>query len=269
MGRAAAAARRGGRGLEFSCESRFVEMYAERLRDLYAPADHSPLVFVDTADGPRVQGLAVRPAPDVATALAIYAEGCAARDHAVMDLGPVSERAATVFWLTVRQTMPPTGVGQLATHLVSHLMVVDCPGAEKLGADPAVLRLREGVSVNRAIFSLGSLIKTLSSPSSAPFANYDDSMLTKLLGDALGGNCYTTLLATVASGEWELSRTTLTYAELARRVQNYPIVNHNLARGMLRRLREGVLQASARASRRHEGPIPRIDATYPTRLKAA
>ena len=56
---------------------------------------------------------------------------------------------------------------------------------------------------------------------SSKYINYRDSKLTRLLKDALGGNCKTVMIAHVspASFFFEESRNTLTYADRAKNIR--------------------------------------------------
>jgi len=70
------------------------------------------------------------------------------------------------------------------------LTFVDMPGAERLGMDPEVLRLREGVSLNKSLLAVSLVIRRLAQEGSAEFVGYDDSVLTRLLtGGMHGGRC--------------------------------------------------------------------------------
>jgi len=53
------------------------------------------------------------------------------------------------------------------------------------------------------------------------YVNYRDSKLTRLLKDALGGNCKTVMIAHIspASFNFEESRNTLTYADRAKNIR--------------------------------------------------
>jgi hypothetical protein len=44
---------------------------------------------------------------------------------------------------------------------ISKLLFVDLPGAERLGMDAEVLRLREGLSLNKSLLSLGLVLRRL------------------------------------------------------------------------------------------------------------
>ena len=73
--------------------------------------------------------------------------------------------------------------------------LVDLAGSEKV-KDSMVVgdALKEAASINLSLTTLSRVVSALSSGSKA-IIPYNESNLTKLLADSLGGNCQTTLLA--------------------------------------------------------------------------
>lgn len=76
---------------------------------------------------------------------------------------------------------------------MSRLTFVDLPGAERLGMDPEVLRLREGLQLNKSLLAFSLVMRRLAQEGSAEFVGYEDAVLTRLLaGDRcvlLSGPC--------------------------------------------------------------------------------
>ena len=71
--------------------------------------------------------------------------------------------------------------------------------------------------------------RDLSGEKTAPrYINYRDSKLTRLLKDALGGNCRTVMIAHIspASFHFEESRNTLVYADRAKNIRSKVISPH-------------------------------------------
>ena len=81
-------------------------------------------------------------------------------------------------------------------------------------------RLQEGAHINRSLLALGNCINALSG--GAHYVNYRDSKLTRLLKDALSGNCRTVMIAHVspAAVHKDESRNTLLYADRAKNILN-------------------------------------------------
>ncbi|GBF93794.1 hypothetical protein Rsub_06126 [Raphidocelis subcapitata] len=247
VGEAVARRRRApsAKGFDFFVEASHAEVADEAVHDLLAAGAGAAAaaalpVTEDAEDGPVVPGLRTRPARSADELRAAFEAGRAARDGRVGDAGSVHERASALFVVTVAQYAPAALPGEEDRVLLSRLTFVDMPGAERLGMDPEVLRLREGVATNRSLVAFASLLRRLAE-GGADFANYEEGTLTRLLADALGGNCITLMVATLRQGEWEASATTLRHAAAARRVANYPIINHSRARGLLRKMRARLL----------------------------
>jgi len=80
--------------------------------------------------------------------------------------------------------------------------------------------LQEGAHINRSLLALGNCINALSG--GARYVNYRDSKLTRLLKEALSGNCRTVMIAHVspANAHRDESRNTLIYADRANKISN-------------------------------------------------
>lgn len=76
------------------------------------------------------------------------------------------------------------------------------------------------------------------------FIPYRDSVLTWLLKENLGGNSKTVMIATISpSGDsYEESLSTLRYADTAKRIQTFAVVNEDANARMIRDLRTEVEQ---------------------------
>eukprot|EP00877_Chromochloris_zofingiensis_P013932 jgi/Chrzof1/8793/Cz03g24220.t1 len=242
IGEAVAKKRRmpSSKGFDYFIESSFVEMYNEACHDLYAKASEQGSnlpVVEDVNEGYVVTGINTRASKNATELKAAFNYGRSNRDMQMMDLGSVHERTAAIFNIWLAQYAPAAVHGEEDRMIVSRFQFVDMPGAERLGMDPEVLRLREGVQLNKSLLSFAHTTRTLAQDGSTEFVNYDDSVLTKLLSDALGSNCLTAVIGTVRQGEWEHSTTTLKHLSVARNARNFPIINHSRARGLLHKLR--------------------------------
>ena len=249
----------GGQSMEFAVDASFCEVYEEKVRDLFAAARDAEaaggkdsvkteyLEVEETADdGWHVAGLSHRSAPDAASLQTAYA---GALNHRVTGLSEYGhskhDRAASVLTLKVSQYIPglPNATGEIAPaqHIVSTIVIADNPGAEPLAMDPAVLRLREGARLNKAITALAGVVRALATQR-REFAGHGDSVLTKILSEPLGGNCATTILGTLKLGEWERSSAVMDLVGHARRAPCFPVVQDDAARGLQQRLRSRLLQ---------------------------
>ena len=117
----------------------------------------------------------------------------------------------------------------------SKLHFVDLAGSERLkNSGLTGERVKEGISINAGLASLGKVISQLSSRSGgAGHVSYRDSRLTRLLQDSLGGNAITYMVACVNPVEFHLSETlnTVQYAQRARNIQSKPLIQQRAEDG--------------------------------------
>ena len=108
---------------------------------------------------------------------------------------------------------------------------VDLAGSERIkktGATGATMK--EGISINRGLLSLGNVISALSESSAngaKTHVPYRDSKVTRILQDSLGGNARTFMIACVSPAESNFEETlnTINYASRARNIKNKPVKN--------------------------------------------
>jgi len=104
--------------------------------------------------------------------------------------------------------------------------LVDLAGSEKAGQTGATgARLKEGCAINKSLVVLGTVIEALASRSkgkSSVIIPYRDSVLTRILSNALGGNSKTVMICAIspASINYEETLSTLRYANRAKKIRN-------------------------------------------------
>jgi hypothetical protein len=114
--------------------------------------------------------------------------------------------------------------------MVAKFHFVDLAGSERAkrtGATGATLK--EGISINKGLLSLGNVISALTEEGKKNHVPYRDSKLTRILQDSLGGNSRTSMIACISPAEINFEETlnTLKYASRARNIKNKPIVNRD------------------------------------------
>ena len=83
-------------------------------------------------------------------------------------------------------------------------------------------RLKEGAHINRSLLALGNVINALAEHKARGHVNFRDSKLTRLLKEALSGNCHTVMIAHISPADKhrEESRNTLVYADRAKNISS-------------------------------------------------
>lgn len=158
------------------------------------------------------------------------------RSHAVFSLNLVSKKSRLANGsIDVRSSMPVEPAdGDSWITIDSKLHFVDLAGSERLkNSGLTGERVKEGISINAGLASLGKVISQLSSRTTGSHVSYRDSRLTRMLQDSLGGNAITYMVACVNPVEFHLSETlnTVQYAQRARAIQSRPLIQQRSDEG--------------------------------------
>ncbi|EGB09943.1 hypothetical protein AURANDRAFT_24579, partial [Aureococcus anophagefferens] len=217
----------------------FLQIYGEKLEDLLSAEDLPLKVRQAPRLGKRrrgrapelyVSGLSAFRVSGADEAVRLVDQGLLRRSVRGTRSNDASSRSHAVLQVSVEST-DPRGVATRAK-----LYLVDLAGSEKAAAlddgkgpakDPraaAAAKSRafhEHVNINQSLSALGNVIAALAEgPRRRPHVPYRDSLLTRLLQDALGGNTRTAVVACVApeAAHAEETVSTLKFADRARRV---------------------------------------------------
>ncbi|KAA8910653.1 hypothetical protein TRICI_004087 [Trichomonascus ciferrii] len=210
----------------------YLEIYNEQLRDLLASDNgvnantgKSHLAIREDVKGNiSVKGLQEVVVETADELLQVLERGSASRQTNSTAVNSQSSRSHAIFTihLTQKQLKPETGI---ITTITSKLNLVDLAGSERLKNTGTANegRVKEGISINSGLTSLGKVISQLSSRPGAHIS-YRDSKLTRALQDSLGGKAITHLIACVTPEAFYSSESlnTLTYAQRARAIQLTP-----------------------------------------------
>nr|XP_053626423.1 kinesin-like protein KIF28P [Cherax quadricarinatus] len=148
-------------------------------------------------------------------------EGTVNRTIASTNMNATSSRAHTIVGITFIQKFKNDAGQETAKQSVINL--VDLAGSERVESTGATgSRLKEGAGINLSLSSLGNCIHALAEKSNGRQAKvpYRDSMLTRLLMNALGGNSKTIMIAAISPADINYDETlsTLRFGEYSRLV---------------------------------------------------
>jgi kinesin family protein 1 len=110
-------------------------------------------------------------------------------------MNATSSRAHTIVALDIIQKYKNAAGAEMTKSAIINL--VDLAGSERQDQTGATGdRLKEGAAINLSLTSLGNVISALADQSAGKNTKvpYRDSVLTKLLMNALGGNCKTIMV---------------------------------------------------------------------------
>ncbi|KAK3563580.1 hypothetical protein QTP86_030937, partial [Hemibagrus guttatus] len=218
-----------------------LEIYNEQVIDLLSRSSRSASglrVREDQQRGFYVEGLR-RVACDSAVQVEqLMEQGTRTRTTAATHLNANSSRSHMLIIIQLKQIFSKECITKQ-----SNINLVDLAGSERQRSSGSeVDRLKEGTAINLSLTTLGNVISALAEVAlgkKAVYIPYRDSVLTKLLQSALGGNSRTVMIATLSPADicYEESLSTLRYAERAKRIQNKAVVNEGPTERLVKELK--------------------------------
>ncbi|NWV40622.1 KIF14 protein, partial [Grantiella picta] len=242
----------------YHLEMSFFEVYNEKIHDLLVfKAENGQKKQLRVREhpvlGPYVEGLTgLVSHPDFCLLQSWLELGNKQRATAATVMNDKSSRSHSVFTLVMTQTKAEfVNEEQCDRRLTSHINLIDLAGSECCTkAQTTGERLKEGVSINKSLLTLGRVISALSKQSQngkKTFIPYRESVLTWLLKESLGGNSQTTMIATVspAASSTEETLSTLRYAKQACSIINVAKVNEDVNVKLIRELKAEIEKLKA------------------------
>lgn len=257
------AVRRQGSDRDFFIRVSYLEIYNEKIMDLFAfeesssdGADDSTskLSIREGKDGTYVSGLREEVVSMPSQVIALLERGTKLRHVGATNMNAHSSRSHTIFRMIIESKAIAGGTDRAGV-LQSTLNLVDLAGSERMSKTGAEgERAKEGAHINKSLMTLGVVINKLSEgvESKGGHIPYRDSKLTRILQPALGGNSKTAIVCamTPALSHCEESHSTLKFAQRAKRVVNKATVNEVAANAetnaMLKRQRKEIAVLRAR-----------------------
>lgn len=234
--------------MKYKVSMSYLEIYNEMIRDLLNPTSGILDLREDAKGGVQVAGLSEITTRSTNEVMELLLQGNKERTQEPTAANKTSSRSHAVLQVIVKQqnrvrnTMQEIRVGKL--------FMIDLAGSERAAnTHNRGKRMVEGAHINRSLLALGNCINALSDKNGHKYINYRDSKLTRLLKDALGGNCKTVMIAHISpsSLQFEESRNTLVYADRAKHIKtkvrrNVTDVSYHIAQytNIIQELREEI-----------------------------
>ena len=217
---------------KFIIRCSFLQIYNENISDLLKSDKKNLQIREDKKKGIYVDLLsewAVRSPLDL---YALLRRGGGTRTTSATYMNDVSSRSHAVFQITVEQMTTDIELKDNKAQIkVGKLNLVDLAGSERIRiTGTRGQQLEESKKINKSLSSLGNVINALTDKKGKNYIPYRDSKLTRLLQDSLGGNCKTTMIATISPSEdaFSESLSTLYFAQRAKKIKNRPIINEDV-----------------------------------------
>ncbi|KAH8377505.1 hypothetical protein KR093_005755 [Drosophila rubida] len=253
-------------------EVSYFEIYNEKIHDLLS-VQHALTSAQDTPQqrqalkvrehpifGPYVVDLSAHSVDSYSALRNWLAVGNSQRATASTAMNDKSSRSHSIFNIVLNLTDlssddgmssdTDSGTVTLRQTRRSKISLVDLAGSERISVSGSNgERIREGVSINKSLLTLGKVIAALAdtrkaggSATPSTFVPYRESVLTWLLRENLGGNSKTVMLATISPASLHADETlaTLRYACKARSIVNRVKVNESPHDKIIRDLRAEV-----------------------------
>jgi len=228
---------------EFQVTFSMFEIYNEKVRDLLADRSRPGGLKVrqNQKKGFFVHGLRAVAVDTPEQVHDWMQQGNCARTVAATAMNESSSRSHMVISLNIKQ-VKNKGSSDSVT-MTSDIHMVDLAGSERAETSGTQTdRLQEGSAINQSLSCLGNVISALAEQASGKQSRvpYRDSVLTKLLQNALGGNSRTVMISAISpsSMNYEETISTLRFADRAKQIKTKATVNENPTEKLIRELKE-------------------------------
>nr|XP_037270623.1 kinesin-like protein KIF18B [Rhipicephalus microplus] len=198
----------------------YMEVCNEVVRDLLCPKGPSLVVRDDPAKSIAISNLSIHNVKESGTLFEFLQKGNRNRTQHATHFNSESSRFHTIIQIYITQTENVTSTSKEIR--VSKVSFVDLAGSERVAAGNKDIKdqIREGTKVHLSLLTLGNCFDALSK-GGAQWVPYQDSKVTHILKDSLGGTCRTLLMAFVSPSKLSYTDThnTLKYAVRAMKIE--------------------------------------------------
>ena len=205
----------------------YIQIYNENLTDLLEPENKQQLnIREDKMRGMFVDNIKEETLTSSEQALDLLNIGTKNRVSASTKMNDISSRSHAIFVIRMQRKVDDKH------YIFAKLNLVDLAGSERIRITGAKgKRLAECKKINQSLSELSNVIASLAKKSKNHIP-YRNSKLTRLLEDSLGGNSYTSFIATVSPAHESFSETltTLKFASRARNIKNVIRLNKKNSR---------------------------------------
>ncbi|CAO3657520.1 unnamed protein product [Mucor hiemalis] len=219
--------------IEFTVKVSYMEIYMEKVRDLFNPSSDNLAIHEDKTRGVYVKDLYEIYVSNKDEVYQAMKNGSSNRVVAYTNMNAESSRSHSIVVITITQKNLDTGAAKSGK-----LYLVDLAGSEKVGKTGASGQtLEEAKKINKSLTALGMVINSLTDGKSSHIP-YRDSKLTRILQESLGGNSRTTLIINCSPSSYNEAETisTLRFGMRAKSIKNKAKVNADLSPAELKAL---------------------------------
>eukprot|EP00756_Hemistasia_phaeocysticola_P017268 Hpha_TRINITY_DN15528_c0_g1::TRINITY_DN15528_c0_g1_i1::g.104777::m.104777 len=251
---------------KFLVRASYLQIYNEAISDLIRSERRNLSVRESKGRGVYVENLSEWVVRSPQEVYGLMEQGSRVRVTGNTKMSELSSRSHAIFRIICEMktdTYDEEGGESMQSFRIGKLNIVDLAGSEKIRQTGATgTRLEESKYINRSLSQLGNVISALTAPGgSRSHVPYRDSKLTRILEDSLGGNCKTTMIATVSPAFESYLETlsTLKYANRAKNIKNEATVNEDLdQRALIRKYERELRELRAELSAVNRNYAPKV-----------
>lgn len=218
---------------EYIIRCSFVEIYLEKILDLLHPTNRSITIaegdasmLSDEQDGGiRLHGASEACCFAESDCLSLLVRGNASRSVSSTQMNTDSSRSHAIFLMKMEQRDTVTGISKVST-----LSMMDMAGSElgkrqmdRDAKDTAIYR--EAQMINKSLACLNSMVAGVVAAQSGKEVEVPraSSKVTRILRDAFGGNCRTSLIITASPASYNIDESirTMKFGSCCQSIQNH------------------------------------------------
>ncbi|CAI9261700.1 unnamed protein product [Lactuca saligna] len=249
-----------GKQLNYQCRCSFLEIYNEQIGDLLDPTQRNLEIKDDSKHGFYVENLSEEYVTSYEDVTQILIKGLSNRKVGATSINSKSSRSHIVFTCVIESWCKGNASKHFGSSKTSRITLVDIAGLEKNKTNDVSREcVREGEFVRKSISQLGNLVNILAGTNQSEQSKsvpYNNSCLTHLLRESLGGNSKLTVICAISPDEKCSVETisTLRFGHRAKLIHNNPVVNEiteddvNDLTDQIRELKEELIRAKSDTS---------------------
>ncbi|PUZ38105.1 hypothetical protein GQ55_9G170300 [Panicum hallii var. hallii] len=213
----------------YQCRCSFLEVHNEQINDLLEPSQRDLQIRENAGNGIHVENLTDEYVSTVEDINQILMKGLSNRKVGTTSMNLKSSRSHVIFTCIIEAWSKGSSNG-FSSSRTSRITFVDLAGPENDDLDGAAKnRTKEERHLKKSLSRLGKLVNILSETpeSQKDDLPYEQSRLTHVLKDTLGGNSRVTFLCSISSEHRCRSGTlsTLRFGERAKLLPNKAVIN--------------------------------------------
>ncbi|KAK3146806.1 hypothetical protein QOZ80_3BG0272310 [Eleusine coracana subsp. coracana] len=216
--------------ISYQCRCSFLEVHNEQINDLLEPSQRDLQIRENAGNGIHVENLTDEYVSTVEDVNQILMKGLSNRKVGTTSMNLKSSRSHVVFTCVIEAWSKGFASNGFSSSRTSRITFVDLAGPENDELDGAAKHCtKEERHLKKSLSKLGKLVNILSEAleSQKVDLHYEESRLTHVLKDTLGGNSRVTFLCSISSEHRCRSGTlsTLRFGERAKLMPNKALIN--------------------------------------------